>query len=589
VAARLRAPELVGRGGWHGTGGRALSLADLRGRFVLLDFWTSCCVNCLHVLEELRPLEERWADVLTVVGVHSPKFPHEAAPGAVAAAVGRLGITHPVLDDPDLRTWTAYTATAWPTLVLVDPEGRIAATFTGEGHGHAIDALLGTLVPQYAAAGSLVVGPGPHEAAAEPSERPLRFPGGLALLPDGRRVVADTGRHRLVVLDAAGDVLAVLGTGERGHRDGPAAEAAFAEPQGLCAVPPGLVAAWGVELVVADTANHAVRGVCLEAGEVVTLAEGLSSAWDVERWRGLLWVAAAGTHQVVALDPAGWRPVVVVGTGVEGLRDGPAHDAWCAQPSGLAAAGDVLWIADAETSALRRLEPADDGYRLTTSIGTGLFDWGFCDGPGGEARLQHPLGVAALPDGAVAVCDTYNGAVRRYDPQADRLVTLAAGLGEPVAAVSIDGGLLVVASAEHRLVLLDPAARTPAPDERGRPVRIPTALAPGTVELVVSFAPPPGQRLDNRGGAATRLTVSATPAALLREGNGDEPGLTRRLVLDADVGDGVLHIVARAATCDADPDVSGAACHRHQQDWGLPVVVVPGAQSILTLPLGGAS
>ena len=101
---RVRAPELTGRG-WLNTGGATLRLADLRGRFVLLDFWTFCCVNCLHVLDELRPLQNKYGDTLVTIGVHSPKFEHEADPDAVAAAVQRHEVAHPVLDDPELATW----------------------------------------------------------------------------------------------------------------------------------------------------------------------------------------------------------------------------------------------------------------------------------------------------------------------------------------------------------------------------------------------------------------------------------------------------------------------------------------------------
>src|SRR3954447_2486861 len=131
-AQRVRAPELEGRGFVHG---EPLSLAALRGRVVLLDFWTFCCVNCLHVLDELRALEERFGDDLVVIGVHSPKFPHEGDAEALAQAVARYDVRHPVLDDPELRTWRAYTVRAWPTLVLIDPEGYVALHVSGEGRG----------------------------------------------------------------------------------------------------------------------------------------------------------------------------------------------------------------------------------------------------------------------------------------------------------------------------------------------------------------------------------------------------------------------------------------------------------------------
>src|SRR5512132_1349453 len=130
---RVRAPELRGRG-WLNTGDATLSIQDLRGRIVLLDFWTFCCINCLHVLDELRPLEEKYADVLVTIGVHSPKFEHEKQPDAVAAAVERYAVRHPVLDDPALSTWDQYAVRAWPTLAVVDPDGYVVATMAGEGH-----------------------------------------------------------------------------------------------------------------------------------------------------------------------------------------------------------------------------------------------------------------------------------------------------------------------------------------------------------------------------------------------------------------------------------------------------------------------
>ena len=145
AATRVRASELVGRG-WLNTGGEQVALEDLRGKVVLLDFWTFCCINCLHVLDELRPLEEEFADVLVTVGVHSPKFEHEADPDALAAAVERYAIEHPVLDDPELTTWQAYSARAWPTLVVVDPEGYIAAHLSGEGHVAGLYGLVRELV-----------------------------------------------------------------------------------------------------------------------------------------------------------------------------------------------------------------------------------------------------------------------------------------------------------------------------------------------------------------------------------------------------------------------------------------------------------
>ena len=393
---RVRAPELRGRG-WLNTD-RDLTLADLCGRFVLLDFWAFCCINCLHVLDELRPVEEKYDGELVVVGVHSPKFVHEADPEALRAAVERYQVAHPVLDDPDLVTWQAYTARAWPTLVLVDPEGYVVAQYAGEGHAHAIDALLAELRPSYVDRGTLQPGDSPY-VAPEPQSGDLRFPAKAVRLPAGTLLVADAGHHSLVELaEDAETVLRRLGTGERGLVDG-GAEARFNEPNGLCLLPDDVAAEVGYDVVVADTVNHALRGVALATGEVTTLAGdgrqlmqgdrepgALSSPWDVAWWGGRVWVAMAGVHQLWTFDPRTGVVEPAGGTMNEGLLDGPLAETWFAQTSGLAAAGDRLWLADSETSSVRYVE---DGA-VHTVVGTGLFDFGFQDGAAEQALLQHP-------------------------------------------------------------------------------------------------------------------------------------------------------------------------------------------------------
>lgn len=597
MTVRVRAPELAGRGGWLGTGD-ALSLAALRGRFVLLDFWTFCCVNCLHVLDELRPLEEEYADVLTVLGVHSPKFTHEADHEALVAAVDRYEVAHPVLDDPDLTTWQAYGVRAWPTLTLIDPEGYVVAQFSGEGHGHALRALLDELVPEHEARGTLRRGDTPY-TPPEPVPTTLRFPGKVVLLPSGTFLVSDTRNHSLVELAADLEtVVRRIGSGERGMVDGTPQQARFSEPQGLVMLPTVVAAQVGYDVVVADTVNHALRGVRLVDGVVTTLAgtgrqwmqgdgtDALSSPWDVAWFEGRVWVAMAGIHQLWTYEPHSGEVAVAAGTTNEGLRDGVLEGAWFAQPSGLAAYGDVLWLADAETSALRGVIAG----QVETVVGTGLFDFGLRDGPADKALFQHPLGVAVLPDGSVAVCDTYNDAVRRFDPVTGEVSTLVTGVREPSDAVVDGEHLVVVESAAHRLTRVPLGAAAVPVDEFAHQTQRPvTEIAPGQVELAVVFEPPPGQKLDERYGPPTRLLVSATPPALLREGDGREPSLTRTLSVDGAVGDGVLHVAAMAASCedDAGPGSGHAACHVHQQDWGVPVRVVEGGRTRLELILSG--
>ncbi|WP_370419966.1 NHL domain-containing thioredoxin family protein [Streptomyces sp. QH1-20] len=592
--ARVRAPELIGKGGWLNTGGSALTLADLRGRIVILDFWTFCCVNCLHVLDELRELEEKHRDTVVIIGVHSPKFVHEAEHQAVVDAVERYEVHHPVLDDPELATWKQYAVRAWPTLVVIDPEGYVVAQHAGEGHAHALEQLVGELEAEHAAKGTLRRGDGPY-VAPEPVATDLRFPGKAVLLPGGTFLVSDSTRHQLVELAADGEsVLRRVGSGERGF--GPDG---FSEPQGLALLPDGTVA-------VADTVNHALRAYDPATGAVTTLAgtgrqwmQGrptsgpatevdLSSPWDVAWFADRLWIAMAGVHQLWTYDPATGTVEVAAGTTNEGLVDGPAPEAWFAQPSGLAATEDRLWVADSETSALRYVERDGAGFAVRTAVGTGLFDFGHRDGEAGQALFQHPLGVTALPDGSVAVSDTYNHALRRYDPATGEVTTLATDLREPSDAVLVGDDIVVVESARHRLTRLrlpEEAVRVESVAHRTQ--RAATDVAPGRLRLDVVFQAPTGQKLDTRYGPSTRLLVSSTPPELLAEGSGTGTDLGRDLVLADGVTEGVLHVSAMAASCDDDPENEYPACHMHQQDWGVPVRVVPGGAERLPLVLAG--
>jgi thiol-disulfide isomerase/thioredoxin len=594
--ARVRAPELIGKGGWLNTGGKQYSLADLRGRVVVLDFWTFCCVNCLHVIDELRELEEKHRDTLVVIGVHSPKFVHEADHRAVADAVERYGVGHPVLDDPELATWKQYAVRAWPTLVVVDPEGYVVAQHAGEGHVHAIERLVTELEAEHAAKGTLRRGDGPY-VAPEPEPTVLRFPGKVLLLPSGNFLVSDTTRHQLVELAPDGEsVVRRIGSGTRGLRDGAAEAAAFNEPQGLALLDDGSV-------VVADTVNHALRRLDPLSGEVTTLAGtgrqwmqgeatsgparevSLSSPWDVALWGGRVWIAMAGVHQLWAYDPVAGTVAVTAGTTNEGLVDGPGDEAWFAQPSGLAATPERLWLADSETSALRWVDT--DGA-VHTAVGTGLFDFGHRDGAAGQALFQHPLGVTALPDGSVAVCDTYNHALRRYDPATGEVTTLATDLREPSDAVLSGDDIVVVESARHRLTRLrlpEEAVRVEGVAHRTQ--RAATDVAPGPLRLDVIFEAPAGQKLDTRYGPSTRLLVSATPPELLLAGEGAGTALSRGLELNPAVAEGVLHVSAMAASCDDDPENAYPACHVHQQDWGVPVRLTEGGADRLPLVLAG--
>ncbi|MGO1283620.1 MAG: NHL domain-containing thioredoxin family protein [Brachybacterium sp.] len=661
LTARAHGSALRGRG-WLNTGGAELDLESLRGKIVLLDFWTFCCVNCLHVLDELRPLEEKWEQELVVIGVHSPKFEFEKDPEALAANIERYEVSHPVIDDPELETWTAYGARAWPTLMVLDTHGRIAGNLSGEGHAANIDRLVEQLVAEGEADGSLRRGPAPT-VLTERTPQTLRFPSKLTVLPDGRLVISDAGQHRLVVFQNDGvTVDAIIGTGARGHADGDEETAQFAEPNGVLALPDQVAAEVGYDLLVADTANHRLRGVKIgqdrllrsrTATEAITVAgtgaqwmqgeplprgEGdardysLSTPWDLT-WSQVLnraVIAMAGVHQLWTFDPVSGALMVLAGTTQEGLVDGPAVTSWWAQPSGLDELPDGrIVIADSETSAIRVLDPHT--MRVSTLVGQGLFDFGHVDGPADTARLQHPLGVTALPDGRIAVSDTYNGAIRIVEapatdgervttggitalsgvigladqpstsgtegadgaaPGQAHVVTVATDLKEPSDAIvgpPIDGigQLIVVESGTHRITWVPVAKAAERMIDHGaqRSERPVTEVGPGPLTVRVLFTPPPGHKLDDSLGPSTQVTISTTPTSMLTSGSGVDTALERTLELDPAYTEGVLHVSARAASCDADPSIEFPACHMHQQDWGVPIQVVEGGPDHLDLSL----
>ncbi|NIH77781.1 NHL domain-containing thioredoxin family protein [Amycolatopsis viridis] len=603
--ARVRAPELAGDL-WLNTGGERLTLTQLRGKIVLLDFWTSGCINCLHVLDELRPLEEEFADVLVTIGVHSPKFVHEGEAAAIEAAVRRYEVHHPVLNDPEMTTWSQYAVKAWPTLVIVDPKGYVVHTAAGEGHAEALRRVIAELVETHDAQGTLRRGGNPY-VPAEEQPADLRFPAKAVATAAGRILVADTGHHSIAEFASDGETLIRrFGSGARGRADGAFDVASFAEPSGLALLPAEVAEQAGYHLLVADTANHLLRGVDLVTGEVTTVAgtgnqwrDGetggdalsidLTSPWDVVWWPAAdgVVVAMAGNHTLGLFDPRTGRISRFAGTTVEGLRDGAAAEAFFAQTSGLAVQGERLWLADAETSALRYLETGD-GVTVHTAVGTDLFSFGHRDGDAADALLQHPLGVAVLADGTIAIADTYNGAVRRYDPASGTVATIADGLAEPSGLLVTDEALLVVESAGHRLTAL-PASAEAAHQVAGQALAVrrpPTELAPGPVEFSVVFTPPPGEKLDDRFGPSTRLQVTAAPPELLAEGEGTGTGLTRTLKIAEGHTEGVLQVVAQAASCDVDAE--HPVCRVTRQDWGVPVRITPDGPDRLQLILAGA-
>jgi thiol-disulfide isomerase/thioredoxin len=438
----VRAPDFRPELEWINTGGRQLTLADFRGRILLLDFWTYGCINCQHMIPELAELERRFADVLTVAGVHSGKFVNERDPTNIARACDRLRVHHPVLNDRQFRTWREYAVNAWPTLAIVSPDGYVLGMQAGEVTAEQLTPVIQRFADALRADGKLTGAAAvpfvPPEIAPAPGT--LRFPAKVHAADDGRLFVADTGHHRVLEVALAGDgasgaVVRVFGSGRAGWMDGDAAAAAFRSPHGL-ALGEGV-------LYVADTLNHLVRSIDLAGGRVATVAgvgdqarrrypggaaleTPLNSPWDLLWKDGRLYVAMAGPHQLWRIDPAAGDAAVFAGSGAEELHDAELAMAALAQPSALATDGARIYFADAESSAIRYAVPGAD---VRTLVGSGLFDFGDRDGVGEDARLQHAQGIASWPgEKKVLVADTYNHRLKTIDPYT-REATAFAGAG----------------------------------------------------------------------------------------------------------------------------------------------------------------
>ncbi len=395
----------------------------------------------MHVLPQLRKLEQAFSQELVVVGVHSPKFTNERQTRNLRQAVLRLGIEHPTVNDPDMRMWSEYGVRAWPTLMLVDPAGRVIGSHEGEFRFEEFQPLISSMLSEFDAKGLLnrqAIPMRPEQAPASP----LLFPGKvLADEASGRLFVADSGHDRIVISGLDGRLQRVVG-GKKGFRDGGPDEAAFDTPLGM--------ALDGDTLYVADSRNHSIRRIDLSNGRVTTVAgtgeqarrvkEGpgatspLNSPWDLALHQGILYIAMAGSHHLWSFDPRSGEVTRFAGSGREALVDGPLARATFAQPSGLSTIGRGLYVADSESSSIREADLPGGAGLVRTLVGLGLFEFGDRDGVREEVRLQHPLGVAVDPsDGGLYIADSYNHKIKRLDPRTTRTISWA-GSGDPMLA-----------------------------------------------------------------------------------------------------------------------------------------------------------
>ncbi len=439
-------------------------LADLRGRVTLLFFWNGECIDCANLLAELRQLERRHPGVLALLGVHTPRYPSQQSDEAVLKAAHRHRLRVPVANDAHWLAWRQFGITAWPSTLLIDAAGRLAARLVGAGRSAELDEAIALLREEPAAAESAVEPRPLRELRPEP-RTPLAFPA-HALATASRLYVSDSGHHRVLECTHDGRVLRQFGSGTAGNWDGQLAGSGLNTPHGL--------ALSGDLLYVADTGNHCVRRIRLDSGDVDTVlgtgrrgrhdpeagVAGTRFAIDSPRAIAVdgeaLYVAATGQHQILRADLGRHEVAVVAGSGRSGVRDGIGGQSRLAQPSALALLPGQLLIADAGGNAIRRLRLSD--LALTTLAGGSPWEFGDRDGQGMNARFACPSGLAA-GETQIYVADTLNHRLRTLNPFSGETGTLTIDreLHAPQG-LSFAAGMLWIADRDdHAILRVDPA------------------------------------------------------------------------------------------------------------------------------------
>lgn len=431
----IKAPDFSSGFSWLNTK-EPLSLEKLKGHVIVLDFWTYCCINCMHMLPALAELEKKYEGKPVVfIGVHSAKFFNEQETGNIEQAVARYEISHPVVVDKKMSIWQKYDVSGWPTIVIVDPNGTIVYKQSGEGQKETIEDIIDVLLERYAKTGTLAKNPIKIERTLSQSKTTLSYPGKLSISKSGKIALSDSNHNRILVTDIFGKIEYIIGSGKSGFSDGDFNTATFFRPQGVL---------WKNDTIfVADTENHAIRKIDLQNKKVTTLVGtgkqgpwiskggkgrevSITSPWDLAEKDNLVFIAMAGNHQIWSYDLESDLAKPFAGNGHENIIDGENYMAQLAQPSGITSYGNKLYFADSETSSIREIDL--DRKQVKTIVGHGLFVFGHNDGHVDEALFQHPLGVFAT-ETKLYVADTYNSAIRVIDLQTSQVSTIIGKTG----------------------------------------------------------------------------------------------------------------------------------------------------------------
>ena len=533
---RFAAPSLEGGTEWLNTSGE-ISLKELRGKVVVLDFWTYCCINCMHILPDLKFLEQKYPNQLVVIGVHHPKFDNEQDSANIREAILRYEIEHPVVNDSDGVIGRKFNFSSWPTLMIIDPEGNFVGQQPGEGNRELFDTVIAKMIVYHRAKGTLDETPVSfHLEREKQAPTPLRYPGKVLADEAGQRLfISDSNHNRIVVSDLYGKLIETIGSGAMGNKDGNYADAEFDHPQGMALV--------GDVLYVADTENHTLRAVDLKSKKVISIAgtgeqshgrltvdDGpqpatttpLNSPWALQHLDGVLYLCMAGPHQLWSHTPGTDTVQVFAGTGREDILDDSLANSALAQPSGITTDGKALYHVDSEGSAVRRVTTGAKG-EVTTVVGPhdlargrSLFEFGDIDGPADKARLQHPLEVL-FHQGQLFVTDTYNHKIKRVDAKTGASTTwLGTGkrgthidnetvqLSEPAGLTVIGEELIIADTNNHRLLAVN--LKTKATRELVIAGLTPPALRKSTVEDKTPITELPTQTV--KSGKTTNVHVT---------------------------------------------------------------------------------
>ena len=615
--AKVRAPELTGGRGWLNTD-KPLSIAGLRGKIVLLDFWTYGCINCIHIIPDLKKLEAKYGKELVVIGVHSAKFDNEKNTENIRQIVLRYNIEHPIVNDADFKIWDAYAIKAWPGLVVIDPNGYVIQTLFGEGHLQDLDQIIGETAAAFRKKGELNEQPLKFALErAKVGDLPLAFPGKvLADALSKRLFIADSNHNRIVITDFDGKLLEIVGSGSAAKNDGDFVSASFNRPQGM--------ALDGDFLYVADTENQLIRRVDLKNKKVETVAgtgvlqdfdggggaalkTAINSPWDLTLVGRTLYIAMAGSHQIWRLDLEKNVVEPYAGTRAEARYDGKISEAAFAQPSGIVSDGKHLFVADPESNIIRQIDFQSE--EVETLVGGDLFQFGDVDGEGDDVRLQHPLGVT-LYDGKLLIADTYNHKIKILDPQ-KRTVETFLGTGksgqtdganptfyEP-GGLSIADGKLFIADTNNQAIrvvdlkskmvstlkiegLTPPTQKTDtensySPNSKEINIESKTVAANSANSLVFNLKLPDGFHLNQ--SAPQKYEISTTDAKSVKINAPSQKFKTLPVVVPFQTaGKGAANVKAKLTIYFCREDNTGV-CMIKTLVWNVPLKIVEGKQA----------